>query len=114
MRAFVSKDIIETENSSISFDTFNLLTSKYIDFTKRQNQCIHIYRDNGHIYIYDTTPILGEIYKSNLNNKLYKCSKNVESGEFILESINKNDPTFIVIHKDEIKNYSIAPARRRK
>jgi hypothetical protein len=97
---FVRQNYLErTFLDKITFESFELLTGKKIDFSKRHGTIISLERRGGHLYIKDEHPIVGEVYK--LNGKKYICSLLTSTSETVLSEIGQK--LSIVRHVGEIE-----------
>lgn len=69
----IKKNYLLIRGFRISFELFNYLTGKGIDFSKRINKKIFMSRCRGHLYLYDENFIVGELYSHNDHESKYKC-----------------------------------------
>lgn len=85
----VDNDLIRFEDGAIvTFNLFNYLIGKKIDFTKRLGKLISIEKERGHVYVHDYNFLPGEIYGT-IGSKLnYKCVKIDRNGYALMNPIN--------------------------
>jgi len=101
----VKKDFLISGDGEdiIGHISFKYITAKYIDFEKRIGCWIRLERKNGHLYISDQHPILGETYK--VNGKKYTCNQfqnlKDEKSELLLIEIGQG--MSILAHTGEIE-----------
>lgn len=72
----------QTQQETVSWNTFLMLTGKKIDFWKRKNKKIRVFRKGGNVFVSDHEWIIGEIYKK--DNMRAKVSHISAEGEAIL------------------------------
>ena len=79
-----SNSLIDDKNNEmVTIDTFKFLTGKNINFEKRPNKVIIVWRLKGHIYISDARFIQGEKYSPANSKLVYRC-EHVNEEEAIL------------------------------
>lgn len=84
------KDLI-SNYGTLSYDGFEYLTGKKINWKKRIGKDVISLRDRGHIRLYDSKFIKGETYKH--RSGTYQCTYVADDGEALL---NKNGTNMIV------------------
>lgn len=97
----IKNDNLISVLDTISFNTFNILTGRSLDFIKkRNNKNIFLKRENGHLYIYDEQFIVGEYY---VKNKLtYKCAY-ITKGIAVLDPVTESFGIIYSTKSDEFR-----------
>lgn len=106
IRWTIVKNKVISDDSHLSWNYFEFLTGKHINWNARIDKDIITIKDRGHIRIYDSKFIKGEVYKH--RSGLYMCAEVDNNSNALLSKIGKSNMTIKSAHNPINEYWEIA------